>query len=63
MSAFLNIEQTIELSLDQVLWHFKQGNTVVLFKYNGTYILNSKFITIDQFNDLMTSGNGRVLIN
>ena len=54
----------ITLSLDEVLNHFSNGKTVVLFTHLNTYLFNSKVNSEKELTNLLNSGEvkkGRVL--
>lgn len=41
------------MSIQVIAEHFKANRTIVLFSHNETLVVNSKFITIDVFNELL----------
>ena len=54
----------ITLSLDEVLSHFSNGKTIVLFTHLNTCLFNSKVSSEKELNTLLNSGEvkkGRVL--
>ena len=64
MSKLENMLIKIALSLDDVLSHFSNGKTVVLFTHLNTYLFNSKVSIDKEITTLLNSGEvkkGRVL--
>ena len=54
----------VSLSLDNVLSHFSNGKTVVLFTHLNTYLFNSKVNSEKELTNLLNAGEvkeGRVL--
>lgn len=59
-----NVMSKITLSLDDVLSHFSNGKTIVLFTHLNTYLFNSKVNNEKELSTLLNSGEvkkGRVL--
>ena len=64
MSKLENMLIKIALSLDDVLSHFSNGKTVVLFTHLNTYLFNSKVSSDKELTNKLVSGEvkkGRVL--
>ena len=64
MSKLENMLIKIALSLDDVLSHFSNGKTVVLFTHLNTYLFNSKVSSEKELTTLLNTGEvkkGRVL--
>ena len=61
---FESVMTNVSLSLDNVLNHFSNGKTVVLFTHLNTYLFNSKVNNEKELTTLSNSGEvkkGRVL--
>ena len=59
-----SVMTNVSLSLDDVLSHFSNGKTVVLFTHLNTYLFNSKVSIDKEITTLLNSGEvkkGRVL--
>ena len=59
-----NVMSKVTLGLDDVLSHFTNGKTVVLFTHLNTYLFNSKVNNEKELSTLLNSGEvkeGRVL--
>ena len=59
-----NMLGKITLSLDEVLSHFSNGKTVVLFTHLNTYLFNSKVSSEKELTTLLNTGEvkkGRIL--
>ena len=59
-----NVMSKVTLSLDEVLSHFSNGKTIVLFTHLNTYLFNSKVSSEKELSTLLNSGEvkkGRVL--
>ena len=64
MSKLENMLIKITLSLDEVLSHFSNGRTIVLFTHLNTCLFNSKVSSEKELSTLLNSGEvkkGRVL--
>ena len=63
-TAYLsNVMSKVTLSLDEVLSHFSNGKTIVLFTHLNTYLFNSKVSSEKELSTLLNSGEvkkGRV---
>lgn len=59
-----NVMTTLTMNLDQVLTHFNNGRTIVLFTHLNTYLFNSKVNSVKELSSLLNTGEivkGRVL--
>lgn len=59
-----NVMTTLTMNLDQVLTHFNNGRTIVLFTHLNTYLFNSKVNSEKELSSLLNTGEivkGRVL--
>lgn len=59
-----NVMKKVALSLDQVLTHFNNGHTIVLFTHLNTYLFNSKVNSEKELTNKLVSGEvkgGRIL--
>lgn len=59
-----NVMKKVTLNLDEVLSHFNNGHTIVLFTHLNTYLFNSKVNSDKEITDLLNGGEvegGRIL--
>lgn len=59
-----NVMKKVALNLDEVLTHFNNGHTIVLFTHLNTYIFNSKVNSEKEITSLLNKGEvkgGRIL--
>lgn len=59
-----SVMSKVTLDLDEVLSHFSNGKTIVLFTHLNTYLFNSKVSSEKELSTLLNSGEvkeGRVL--
>ena len=59
-----NVMKKVALNLDEVLTHFSNGHTIVLFTHLNTYLFNSKVNSEKEITSLLNNGEvkeGRVL--
>lgn len=59
-----NVMKKVALNLDQVLTHFSNGHTIVLFTHLSTYLFNSKVNSEKEINSLLKTNEvegGRIL--
>lgn len=59
-----NVMKKVALNLDEVLTHFNNGRTIVLFTHLNTYLFNSKVNSEKEITSLLNTGEvkeGRVL--
>lgn len=59
-----NVMKKVALNLDQVLTHFSNGRTIVLFTHLNTYLFKSKVNSEKEITSLLNTGEvkgGRVL--
>ena len=59
-----NVMKKVALNLDQVLTHFNNGYTIVLFTHLNTYLFNSKVNSEKEITSLLNNGEvkeGRIL--
>ena len=59
-----NVMKKVALNLDQVLTHFSNGHTIVLFTHLNTYLFNSKVNSEKEINSLLKTNEvegGRIL--
>ena len=51
-----NVMKKVTLNLDQVLTHFSNGHTIVLFTHLNTYLFNSKVNSEKEITSLLNNG-------
>ena len=51
-----NVMKKVALNLDQVLTHFNNGHTIVLFTHLNTYLFNSKVDSEKELTNKLVSG-------
>lgn len=59
-----NLMKKVALNLDEVLTHFSNGHTIVLFTHLNTYLFNSKVNSEKELTNKLVSGEvkgGRIL--
>lgn len=59
-----NVMKKVTLNLDEVLTHFNNGHTIVLFTHLNTYLFNSKVNSEKEITSLLNTGEvkeGRIL--
>ena len=51
-----NVMKKVALNLDEVLTHFSNGYTIVLFNHLNTYLFNSKVNNEKEITSLLNKG-------